>query len=122
MCTQEAEYHALSQLMHALLPLCELIIEIMDALQLSKEVSMSFRCAAHLKTTMAPFSLQQINASPIALSTTVSNGTGSGLMSTTKKRTLALRRLIRCSRGLTSYLTKGLTRENFERIRKLVQG
>jgi hypothetical protein len=120
LCTQEAEYHALSQSMRALLPLYELISEILEALQLPSAIRMSFRCRAFEDNNGALL---------LATNQRITNRTKYYCVkwhwfwshvndpdkdiTIVKVDTLAQR---------ADYLTKGLTRENFERIRKLVQG
>jgi hypothetical protein len=120
MCTQEAEYHALSLSMRALLPLRELIVEILDALDVPSEVHMSFRCRAFEDNNGALL---------LATNQRITNRTKyycvkwhwfwSHVNDASKKISIVKIDTLQ-QRG--DYLTKGLTRENFERIRKLVQG
>jgi hypothetical protein len=120
MCTQEAEYHALSQSMRALLPLRELIVEILDALQLSNTVRMSFRCRAFEDNNGALL---------LATNQRITNRTKYYCVKwhwfwshvNDKDKNISIVKVDTLQQR-ADYLTKGLTRENFERIRKLVQG
>jgi hypothetical protein len=106
--------------MRALLPLRELIVEILDALDVPSEVHMSFRCRAFEDNNGALL---------LATNQRITNRTKyycvkwhwfwSHVNDASKKISIVKIDTIQ-QRG--DYLTKGLTRENFERIRKLVQG
>ena len=118
--TQEAEYQALSQSMRTVLPLRELIVEILHALKLPSDVQMSFMCRTF-----------EDNNGALLLATTqrVTNRTKyycvkwhwfwSHVNDKSKKITI---HKVDTLEQRSDYLTKGLSREAFERIRMLVQG
>jgi hypothetical protein len=117
LCTQEAEYHALSQAIRTVLPIRELIVEIMSALELSDDIQVTFRCRAFEDNNGA---LLLANKQQVTNRSKYYCVKWHWFWSHVGKSVEVLKVDTLEQRG--DYLTKGLTRENFERIRMLVQG
>ena len=116
--TLESEYQALSQAMQTLLPVRALIIEILDALDLPHHVDSSVRCGAF-----------EDNSGCLQLATThrMTNRTKYFLAiwhwfwKHVDDETVVVLKVNTLEQA-ADYLIKGLVREAFERIRKIVQG
>jgi len=116
--TQEAEYTALSMSMRAVLPLRALILEILGALDLPSEVAATFRCRTFEDNNGALL---------LATKQRITNRTKYYLIKwhwfwhwvkEAKVTVLKIATEDQCA----DFLTKGLPRETFERIRHLVMG
>jgi hypothetical protein len=118
LCTLEAEYSALSMLMRTLLPLRSLLIEVTNGLKLPTNFTSTISC-----------SVFEGNNGALLLATKqrITNRTKYFLVkwhffwSHVRDDTAEIHKIDTQSQR-ADYLTKGLNRESFERVRKLVQG
>ena len=116
--TLEAEYSALSMSMRTLLPLRALLLEVLTVLKLPTEFSSSISCRVFEDNNGALL---------LATKQRITNRTKYFLVkwhffwSYVRDGTVTVHKVDTLDQ-LADYLTKGLTRESFERVRKLAQG
>jgi len=116
--TQEAEYQALSNAMKTVIPLRGLIVEILEALDLPPEVTLSFQCRAFEDNNGA---LLLANNQRLTNRTKYYQVKWHWFWHHVNDKSVNIVKVDTLEQR-ADYLTKGLTREAFERIRMLVQG
>ena len=116
--TLEAEYSALSMSMRTLLPLRSLLLEVINGLQLPTKITSNINCTAFEDNNGALL---------LATKQRITNRTKYFLVkwhffwSHVRNGSVTIHK-IDTKDQRADYLTKGLNREAFERVRKLVQG